>query len=121
MLDLDTLLAPAHAAFAARVLYAAPQAHPFALRAVFDRTHVEVFGNDGVPVSTVRAQLSVRLAAFPAGMAPAEGDAVQVALRHGRAVDHADPPPAGAALADYLVQDVQPDAEGGAVLILAAA
>jgi hypothetical protein len=121
-IDLARLtLAPAMRLFGAAVLYATPDAPGFVLRAVFDRAHVEVFSADGIPVSTIRAQLGVRMASFPAGIVPAQGDHVQVALFGARHVDHAAPPPAGVTLHDYLVQDVQPDAEGGAVLILSAA
>ena len=121
-INLDRLtLAPAMRLFGVTVLYTRPEALPFAVAGVFDRQHVEIFGSDGQPVSTLRAQLAVRLSAFPAGFPPAQDDLVQVALLGGRPVHRTAPPPEGAELLDYVVQDVRPQGEGEALLILAEA
>ncbi len=119
MIDFDALLVgPAIAAFGARVLYGRGAAADVAVGGIFDRLHLEVgFTDAGAPLTTVRTQVAVRLADFPAGVAPAPGDRVKVALVGSRQVD-ADAPPAGAELLAFAVADVQRDGVGGALLIL---
>lgn len=121
-LDLGRLtLGPAMRLYGASVLYSRGADPAFAVRAVFDRKHALAgFGDDGAPVSVLVAQLGVQLAKFPAGFTPEQGDAVQVALIGDRQVS-AWPLAAGAALHAFLVKDVQPEGEGGAVLVLDAA
>lgn len=121
-LDLGRLtLGPAMRLYGANVLYSRGADPAFPVPAVLDRKHAAVgFGEDGTPVSMLVAQLGVQLAKFPAGFVPEQGDAVQVALIGDRQVS-AWPLATGAVLTDFLVKDVQPEGEGGAVLVLEAA
>lgn len=106
--------------FAVAMLYARPGEPGFTIRAVFDRKHVESFGPDGAPISTRRAQLGVRLAGFPAGFIPGQGDEVAVAFDRDRPVDLIDPLPPHVTIENFVVSDVQEDGGGGATLILGA-
>jgi hypothetical protein len=119
VIDFDALLVgPAIAVFGARVLYGRGAAADFAVGGIFDRVHLDIgFNEAGAPLTTVRTQVSVQLATFPAGFAPAPGDRVKVALVGSRQVD-ADAPPSGAELLALAVADVQRDGVGGALLIL---
>jgi hypothetical protein len=120
MIDFGALASPVMDAFGVRVLYGRPGDPPFHLRAVFDRFHEDVFGGNDAPSSTRRAHLVVRLAAFPPGFAPRQGDRVNVALRDGFAVDLSDLPPQGVQVEGFTVMDVQPDGGGAAILPLSA-
>lgn len=118
-LDLARLtLGPSTRLFGVRAAYLRPEVPDFWITGIFDRMHVEAFGADGDAVSTLRCTLGVRLAQFPAEFVPTQGDLVQVAMIAGRAVSLTTPPPAGATIHNWEVQDVQPDGEGGATLIL---
>jgi hypothetical protein len=87
-------------------------------RGVFDRMHIEVgFGADGAPVTASRSQIGISLAEWGD---PKQGDAVEVRIRQGRAVHFDAAPLAGDAVLHYLVQDVEHDGDGGALLILGA-
>lgn len=121
-LDLGRLtLGAAMRFYGAAVLHARGADPAFAVPGVFDRRHEIVrFGDDGAPVTVLAPRLGVRLAAYPEGFAPQQGDAVRVAMIGDRQVS-ALPLAAGAVLHDFLVRDVQPDGEGGAVLVLEAA
>lgn len=119
VIDFDALLvAPAMSIFGARVLYGRGASADFAVGGIFDRFHLEAgFSDNGAPIATMRAQLGVRLADFPAGFVPAPGDRAKVAHIGSLQVD-ADAPPAGADLLAFAVADVQRDGAGGALLIL---
>jgi len=118
-LDLARLtLGPAMRIFAVRAAYLRAGEPAFWLPGVFDRQHAEVFGADGAPVSTLRVTLGVRLGAFPGGFEPGQGDLVQLAFLGDRAVDLTTPPAAGCTVQSFVVADVQPEGEGGAVLVL---
>lgn len=121
-LDLGRLtLGPAMRLYGANVLYSRGADPAFPVPAVFDRKHAMAgFGDDGTPVSVLVAQLGVQLSKFPAGFVPEQGDAVQVALIGDRQLS-AWPLATGATLNAFLVKDVQPEGEGGAVLVLEAA
>jgi hypothetical protein len=102
--DLDALLVAAEQqAFGTTWTLTRPGGAPAYVSAVFDRRHVEIQFSDGAPPqSAMRATLLVRLAEMPPGYAPAQGDLAQ------RGADV------------WQVADVQPDAMGGAVLVLSA-
>lgn len=115
-LDLARLtLAPSMRLYGVQVTYTRAGEDAFAVAGVFDRQHAESYNAEGVPVAVLRAQLGVRLAAFPAGIVPLQGDGVVVSFLGARPVDAST---AGAATESFTVQDVQRDAEGGAQLIL---
>jgi hypothetical protein len=121
-LDLGRLtLGPAMRLYGANILYSRGADPAFPVPAVFDRRHAAVgLGEDGTPVSMLVAQLGVRLSRFPPGFTPEQGDAVQVALIGDRQVS-AWPLATGGVLTPFVVKDVQPEGEGGAVLVLEAA
>jgi hypothetical protein len=102
--DLDALLVEAEQeAFGTTWTLTRPGGAPAFVQGVFDRRHVEIQFSDGAPPqSAMRATLLVRLAEMPPGYAPAQGDLAQ------RATDV------------WQVADVQPDAMGGALLVLSA-
>jgi hypothetical protein len=100
-IDFSTLvLGPAMAAFGEPVTYDPVEGDAFALTAVVDLAHAEVSFTDGAPVSTVKPMLGVRLADFPAGIAPQQDD--QATVRGTL----------------YDVVDVEPDGQGGAMLVM---
>jgi hypothetical protein len=71
---------------------------PVEIKAVFSNSHVEVDIGDGVPVSSIRPTLFLKLTTIP--RSPKRGDRVRV----------------DGVL--YRVEDSQLDGEGGALLIL---
>jgi len=77
-------------------LYSDLGAH--SIRGAFSNAHIEVEGNDGVPVSSVKPILLIKLSELQRD--PREGDRVSVNSRI------------------YRIIDAQPDGEGGAVLVL---
>lgn len=79
--------------FGVAVLYVPvdPFAASFTLDGIFDRRHVAVDFGAGAPVSAMEVTLRARLSAFPAGVAPQEGDTATIAADR------------------YTVVDVQPD------------
>lgn len=114
----DDLLAPAMEMFAVRVAVAPIGGTPAILRGVFDRLHIEVgFGADGAPISASRSQIGVSVGEWGD---PKQGDAIDVRIRRGRAVHVDEAVAVGDVVLHYLVQDVEHDGEGGALLILGA-
>ena len=102
-IDWDGLvLAPLQAAFGDAVSYKTPTAPAFTLPGVVvDRSYCQV-GTDegGVPVTAWQTLAGVRLASFPAGIAPVVGDRLTA---NGKT---------------WQVVDVQPDGKGHATLVL---
>ena len=110
-LDLDALvLGPTMKVFGEEgqgypaAVYAPAGRQSFTLpQAVFDNAYRDVSFAEGMPVSTTRPALGVRLSLFPPGVAPTQGDQVTVRSQL------------------YDVQDVRPDGHGHALLMLMAA
>lgn len=106
MIDFDTLASePAVETFGEPVTYT-PQGHdPFALNGIFDEAYAASefrISRHDQPVSTVGPGLGVRLADFPVGVKPQQGDTLTV-TRTGES---------------FTVADVQPDGLGFVYLIL---
>lgn len=101
-IDFDSLvLGPLAGIFGQSVTYTVPNTPSFTMLGVFDRAYVEVnFDDQGAPVSTTRPVLGVQTSAFPAGLAPAQGDTVTIG---------AD---------SFEVVDTQPDSHGHVLLML---
>jgi hypothetical protein len=102
MIDFDALAnKPILATFGEAVLYRPSQALPFTLQGVLDRHASRVaFDQGGTPTSVMTPQIYVRLADFPAGVAPTTKDEVE-------------------ARGDiFQVVDLQPDGLGAVLLIL---
>jgi hypothetical protein len=99
--DFDaTVNAAAMAAFGQAATYAPKDSDAFALNGDFRSSHSEVTVSEGAPVSTTVPVMFVRLADFPAGISPAQNDTLMV---NG---------------VEYRVADIEPDAIGGAKLLL---
>jgi hypothetical protein len=108
-IDLDRLvLGPAMRVFGEEgqgypiAIYTPAGQSSFELReVVFDIASNEIkFDNDGTPLTTVRPTCGVRLALFPGGSTPAQGDQIQL---RGKVYD---------------VAEVRPDGHGHARLML---
>lgn len=104
MIDFDALLGvPCQAAFGSTWALTRPGGAAAYVQGIFDRRHIEIEFSDGAPPqSGMRATLLVRLAEMPPGYTPAQGDLAQLGLDV------------------WQVADVQPDAMGGALLVLSA-
>ncbi|GGJ14178.1 head-tail joining protein [Neoroseomonas lacus] len=114
----DDLLAPAMEMFAVRVAVAPVGGTSAIRRGVFDRLHIEVgFGADGAPISASRSQIGVSIGEWGD---PKQGDAIDVRIRRGRAVHVDEAVAVGDVVLHYLIQDVEHDGAGGALLILGA-
>lgn len=104
--DFDALaLAPCIAAFGEKangrsVTYQPAGGAAAAVDGIFDAAHEEVTVQQGAPVSTINPMLGIRLADFPGGTAPAQGDRLTI---------RGTP---------YEIVDIEPDGQGGANLKL---
>lgn len=99
----DLVLAPLIGVFGESALYAPARGAPVTLTGIFDEAARTLTFEEGAAVSSTRQLLGVRLADFPVGVTPAQGD--RVTLRG----------------AVYQVADVEPDGMGFAKLVLLAA
>lgn len=107
MLSFDELVvAPAIAAFGEASqgfdlpVYTPAAGIPFQIDGVFDEAYREVDPVIGSPVSSTAPMLGVRLAAFPPGVVPAQGDLLTI--RAG----------------NYVLREVRVDSHGWARLLL---
>ena len=104
--DFDTLAnGPAVATFGQAVTYQPVAGAPFAITGIFDEAWQDVEFEESrhgrrVPVSTVKPALGVRLADFPPGVTPAQGDSFTLISGE-----------------SHVVADVQPDGFGMAYLL----
>jgi len=99
--DWDALVhGPVAATFGEPVLYAPAAGGTFSISGIFDEAYTEVQVLDGVPVSSVKPVMGVRLAQFPA---PPEPDDTLTIERTGTT---------------YVVANVNPDGHGWAKLML---